>query len=613
MFMPNHTKNSVLVGLAKRGTSDAMTDLVWQPLWQAFEINEVMSNPPSGTMCNGTVYVVYPSTAQDTSNAFYYTCTGTTWSGPNQIDGVLTNVGLSAVTYNNVPYAFYQGTTLNMKNSGQLFAKQLPSGYYWNVLGDQVIMSNIPSAIAFNSEVYVFYQGPGNNETIWYTHTSDISSGNWAASTQVPDIGVASSGSPGAVVFNNQAYIFYQSSNDNTMYYRGMNTAGTWGTEGHVTTVSMTGIPSALDYNGVLYVFYEGSSGGTTWYISSTDTVNWSEPTQVAMIGISASPSLLAYNSQLFSFMQGPGNDSTVFGCPIIPGSAGSLMTSLNNAFLSWAPSAVVYNDQVFVFYQGESESGALSCSIGDSNGWQWPLEVVAKGGMTGSPGAAVYNDVLYVFYQGGDYSPTIYYKTYSTSSGWSAQLTVPNAGMSGWPAPLAWNGQLYLFYEGMGNANGVWYSGFNNTEGWDGSQQMNTSTVTYSNQTGSNHAGTNAPCVVVFNGTPYVGYLANGGQIYINEFSGDSSVCHPNNILGTITASCAFSMAVLNGVLYLAYQEGTTGKLYYTTNTGNPCDGGQWSPPIQLASTPSTSAPGGFTSFTSDALNGFLMFFPVG
>ncbi|MCY1044563.1 hypothetical protein OV208_24820 [Corallococcus sp. bb12-1] len=609
ILSPAADKMSLVVAVGLKGAAEILNQIAWQPLWHAFAVNAAMNIAPSGTICNGTVYVVYPSILNDTSNAFCYTCTGTTWSSSGQLDGVLTNCGMGAVTYNNVPYAFYQGTTLNMKNSGQLFVKQLPSGSYWNVLGDQVIMSNIPTAVEFNGEVYVFYQGPGNDEQIWFTHSSNISSGNWAASTQVPDVGLPASASPGAMIFNNQAYIFYQSSNDNTMYYRGMNTAGTWGTEVHIPNVSMSGIPSPLVYDGVLYVFYQGSDGGSSWYLNSNDAVNWSEPVQLGITGGSASPSLVVYDSQLCCLTQGPGNDSQLWSCLITPGQTNSFMAQINNEIMSWSPGAAVYNGQVFVFLQGEGESGAMYCCIGDSNGWQPSIQIVGETGMTGSPAPVVYNDVLYVFSQGGAYTGNLRYNTYSPSSGWSAQQgVVPNAGMSGWPGPVVWNNQLYVFYEGMGNANGVWYSVMSSNGSWSGSTQMNTSTVTYSNQTGSNHAGTNAPCGVVFNDILYVGYLANGGELYINEFSTDSSVCHPNNILGTTTASCAFSMAVLDGVLYLVYQNGTTGKLWYTTNSGNPCDGGQWSPPIQLGAAPS-SAPAAFTGWVENTISCRQMF----
>lgn len=610
VFSPPSDKKSLLIAVAEEGTTDALNQLVFAPLWQAFAVNEVMNNPPSGTICNGTVYVVYPSTAQDTSSAFCYTCTGTTWSGPTVLTEVLTNCGMSAVTYNGTPYAFYQGTTLNMKNSGQMFAKQLPSGSYWGVLGEQVIMSNIPSAVAFNGEVYVFYQGPGNDEQVWFTHTSDISSGNWAASTQVPNIGVASSGSPGAVVFNNQAYIFYPSSNtNNSMYYRGMNTAGAWGTEGNISAVSMTGKPSPLVYNDVLYVFYEGSGGGTMWYISSTDAVNWTAPVQLAMTGISAAPYLIVYNSQLLCFMQGPGDDSQLWNCIITPGETNSFMARITNGGLSWSPGVAVYNNQVFAFIQGTGESGAMYCCIGDSNGWQPAIQIVGEAGMTGSPAPVVYNDVLYVFSQGGAYAGNLLYNTYSPSSGWSAQQeVVRGAGMSGWPGPVVWNNQMYVFYEGKGNANGVWYSVMSSDGSWSNSMQMNTSGVTYSNQTGSNHAGTSAPCGVVYNGILYVGYLANSGYIYITEFSSDgSSNGNPVAIGGN--ASCSMSFAVLDGVLYMAYQNETSGQLFYRVNSGDPCNSADWGPGIQLGAAPSSSAPGAFTAWTEDAISCVQMF----
>lgn len=610
IFSPPSDRKGLFVAIGEQGASNTFSQILWNPLWQAFEVDQVMNNPPSGTICNGNVYVVYPSTQMDTPYAFCYTCVGTSWSGPTEVRGVTTNVGLGAVTYKGSPYAFYQGTNINLHNSGMMFVANLPTGSVWDVRSGEVIMSNIPSAVEFNDEVYVFYQGPGNDEQLYFTHASSIGSGNWVQSTPVANTQIASSGSPGVVLFNGLAYVFYPSPND-AICYRTLSTSGDWGAQGSVPAAQMTGKPSPMAYNGILYVFYEGSGGGTMWYVSSSDAVDWSVPVQVAMTGISASPSLVVYDSKLCCFMQGPGNDNQLWNTFVVPGSTSSFMTRINGEIMSWSPAAVVYNEQVYVFLQGEGESGAMYYCIGDANGWQPSIKVLSEGEMTGSPGPVVYNEVLYVFSQGGDYAGNLRYNTYSSSGGWNSTPTVvPGAGMSGWPAPVVWNEDLYVFYEGKGNANGLWYSVMSIDGSWSGSRQVNTNGVSYSNQTGSDHGGTTAPCTVVFGGNLYVGYLGDGGMMYINGFSSDgSSTGSPCNILDTTTVSCAFSMAVLDDVLYLVYQESTTGKLWYMTNSGNPCDRTQWSEGIELGAEPSTSPPGAISSWTDNVISCLQMF----
>src|SRR5262249_33947574 len=55
------------------------------------------------------------------------------------------------------------------------------------------------------ANLYVFHQGFGGNGQLWY---SSFDGANWREDTQVPILGI--SGSPSAVVYNGNLYVFHQ-------------------------------------------------------------------------------------------------------------------------------------------------------------------------------------------------------------------------------------------------------------------------------------------------------------------------------------------------------------------------------------------------------------------
>src|SRR5262245_46501708 len=83
IFMPPTSLTILIVSIAEEVASNMNG---WQPLWQGFVANFIANNPPAAAVANGTVYVFYPSRAEDTSSLFFNTCTGTTWSSQQYLD-----------------------------------------------------------------------------------------------------------------------------------------------------------------------------------------------------------------------------------------------------------------------------------------------------------------------------------------------------------------------------------------------------------------------------------------------------------------------------------------------------------------------------------------------
>lgn len=91
--------------------------------------------------------------------------------------------------------------------------------YPVTILGDIQVpntgMSSGPSGVIFNSKLYCFHQGYGDNSQLWYNVFDGT---NWAGDVQVPGTGMSSSLS--AVIFNNKLYCFHQSyGNSGQLWY----------------------------------------------------------------------------------------------------------------------------------------------------------------------------------------------------------------------------------------------------------------------------------------------------------------------------------------------------------------------------------------------------------
>ncbi|PXX73976.1 hypothetical protein SAMN05660489_01781 [Pseudomonas sp. LAMO17WK12:I10] len=600
--------------------------ILWQPIYQAFVIDEVMNNPPAITITGNTIYAFYPSSSNQTSYLYYNTGNATTleWSDQQIVTfydplvskdiPVETSTGAGAATFNGQVYVFWQGVsssgTGNSSNE-TLFYRTMSNTACYQINPQQsvdgssagAVMTNCPSAVVFNNLLYVFYRGPSSisNAGPWYTYSSDGST--WSSSTAVPNVAMASS--PSTVVFTDPSsgeeklYVFHEGegggSPDHELFYFVMDTSGNCSGDTQVPNVSMSAVPSAGIYDGMIYVFYQGSNTSTFWYVYSSDGSTWSEPYQVATLKISYAPSIVEFNSKIYLLMQGPGNDKILWFATLVPGSTPAVvpMTALPNGANSTqrGPSTIVFNGNLCCFVESPSIGGALLVSsLGDA-GWSGQDQIFGGGTMSSAPSAVVFGPYAYVFFQGSNNSLQSY-----IWKEWDSPVQVPNANMTSSPSAVVFNEQLYVFYNTT--ANTVAYS-ISNVQGGQGSSWSNVNTVPINTEnSGINNSV--APFAVVFNDELYIFYMGappsdasyhNALSYYKLSASGewsdwcgvpDSTGWSEQNGGNFSPGPAAGAFVSTDNVLYIVYQNGS-GELYYVSTTSGDSISG-WTAPVELS-----------------------------
>ena len=253
-----------------------------------------MSGAPSPVIWNGRTHVFHQG-AYENGQLWYSYLGDTNWSPDTQVPNVgmanspvgLGNLGVnspSAVVYPNIPtlqnqlYIFHKGGL----GEGELWYSVF-DGTKWHPdtqVPNKSSSSNSPSAVVWNSLLYVFYQGGTDlvpDGQLWY---SVFDGTKWHPSMQVPD--VAMSDSPSAVVWNGWIHVFHMWAYQHPeLWYSYLGgTGGTvWQPDTRVPNVDMLSSPSAVVYNTNLYVFHKVQNQ-QLWY-SHFDGTNWQPDTQV--------------------------------------------------------------------------------------------------------------------------------------------------------------------------------------------------------------------------------------------------------------------------------------------------------------------------------------------
>jgi hypothetical protein len=312
IFSPPTSRKGLIVSIAEHAVNAILGPLVWQPLWQAYAEQYEINNPPSAVTYNNTVYVFFagdPGSLGGVSNApvNYRTCVGTTWSSADQtIPSTTMATGPGSAVFNNSIFVFWQDSapggalycTTGTVSTGTDLSFTTPG----QVGNASMAITGSPSAVVYGNELYVFYQSGSNNDLCYslYSSTTTNAATTWAwgNTTTVPNVAMSVSAS--AVVFNNELYVFHQGGEDcGQLWYTVLNSSGTWAADTQIVSpnssypVSMQASPAACVSNGQLFVFYESSAGEQFWYVSSTDGSTWTEPAQVAGIQTVSTPSLI--------------------------------------------------------------------------------------------------------------------------------------------------------------------------------------------------------------------------------------------------------------------------------------------------------------------------------
>lgn len=205
-----------------------------------------LSASPSSAVFNNTLYCFHQGPGQNGKILYNTSTDGASWSSDQSLSSGISE-GPSAVVFNNSLYCFHQGAYEN----GQLIYNVSTDGKTWpggdnSVGSNAAIMSESPSAVVFNSKLYCFYQGPGNNGQLMYSVlTIANNKPTWAVNKQVPNTGI--SASPSAVVFNGSLYCFHQGAYQNGQLIYNTSTDGSsWSGDQVVPNAIMSEGPSAV-------------------------------------------------------------------------------------------------------------------------------------------------------------------------------------------------------------------------------------------------------------------------------------------------------------------------------------------------------------------------------
>jgi hypothetical protein len=248
-------------------------------------------------------------------------------------------------------------------------------------------ISDTPAAVAFNNNIYAFYE---RNHAFYYkVYDGEV----WTSEFQIPNTAGVNAG-VAAAVYNQRIYLFYSNPNQTALMH--MTFDGT--TFGPETAVPVTGFenldtPGAAVLDNILYVFCRGR-----------------EPNE---------PS----NENRFWYAA---HDVHLWQGAIVPNTAG----------IGGGPGATTYDNKIYILFS--NPAGVFCYKTWDGSQWSGDNPIPNTPGCIGNPGAAVYDHKMYVLHQAP--GSRFLYRTYDGHD-WAAEVPVPNtAGISGGPAAVAFS-----------------------------------------------------------------------------------------------------------------------------------------------------------------------------
>lgn len=538
---------------------------------------DMLISPSAVTVSDTEIYCFYQQNGQlcytscDTTTNAWTSPLPATWAPTTQSSqmsaiGLMYTPSVVLFTPTGAPcaqlYIFYQTAANGV--SGQLWLvtyDPTTAAFSPPVQVANVSLSYAPGATVFNNELYVFYQGGAGGQgdnSLYYDCLS--ATGAWAGSQQVPNVGITYS--PAPVVYNNQLYVFHQGvlsgQPNNDLYYVSLTSTGDWNGDTQVPGVGISYSPAPVLYNDQLYVFHQGEGGGQPdgllFYDCLSSTGAWSGDTEVANLSITYSPAVAVCSDKVFALHQGGGGNGQ-FWFDVLNGSSWAGDTQVNPQVLSASPCAVNFSNVVYSFY---NQGGQLWCSANAGGAAIWSPQIQVPGViLSGTPSAVVFNDEIYVFYQGASNNGQLNYVTYNSGTGsWAAPVWI-NSGdgvlMENSPSAVVFNNALYVFYQGVGVS---WcYNVSTNGASWGGQIKA------------SIGGGSDSPSAVVYDDLLYLFYQGGGnsGGLYYNTFNGSNWTSNTQVSPGYMTLSDSPSAVVYNSELYVFAQgSGGSGQLGY-------------------------------------------------
>jgi hypothetical protein len=568
--------------------------------WSTSPASVPGANPACGASAiafNGLLYVFYQGGGGSTASQglWYNVFNGSSWSSPNQVSGVsmanssstcsptvtdntpILDIPVpaqyasapSAVIFNTQLYVFYQGA-----GSGQLWYAVF-NGTSWieNSQVSGTVMSCSPSATVYNNDIYVFYQGESQNGQLWYA----LFDGSSWSNVQVTAASAGITASPQVGVYQNNIVVVHQQGGEGALVYYLYYDGSSWSPDSELTPIALSNSPGPFVFNNELYVsMQDKNSSGQLWYTGS-DGSNWSLMDQVSGASMSYSPAPIVFNNNLYCFYNGPGEDGLLYYSKATTGWNWSSPAPLNPIELSASPSALCFNNQLICLFQDNS---VLFCTFYDASKSAWSQPFPLPASVIGSASAAVFNGELYIFYQAagtnGQVGELWYITGDPTTTTYTQPVQISGVNMLGNPSAAVFGSQLYVFYQSSGVAT---YSVFDGTN-WTGvgagpSMSESPSAVVYT------APGTTSAQLYVF----YRGATNDGLYFAIADGTSWSA---PNTVPNTDLEGSP-SAVVFNQSLYLLHLSTGGTALFY-----NVFNGATWAGDTQVSNVGITDSPAG-------------------
>jgi Zn-dependent metalloprotease len=236
---------------------------------------------------------------------------------------------------------------------------------------------------------YVFYREPVDiNPRLLYKYRTcpiySVGQCSWTAATQLHYAGKG----PGAVVFDGKLWVFYKYDLNNYIYYRTLDSSGTWSgasrPTGYPTTDSDV---AAAVYNGKLYLFYKTVGSGATainYYTWTPGEVGWEGPLPAGSAASEYGPAVTPYGNVLVLVYVKGATSPNLRYCTLSGGWSGQV-TPADNLSLAWAgsPTAYIFKNRLHVAGRSSSNDiiyrslcwASAGCTY-RPNEWTWNVKL---------------------------------------------------------------------------------------------------------------------------------------------------------------------------------------------------------------------------------------------
>lgn len=299
--------------------------------------------------------------------------------------------------------------------------------FTWNSIG----IIDVPSLLAVNHEAYLrsridvtenghglyIFQANNGNVLSHYVYLSYTEAGGWWE-YQINEVaGAVMADKPSAVIFSGLMYVFYREYQSQALQYSTFD-GSSWTVNLSILSAGIWGSPAAVVFNSQLYVFHQGNAHDL-WY-GVFDGNHWvvDQPAQNA--GVWGNPTAAVIASKLYVFYT---NSAQVLCYSVFDGSSWQAITV--PIAITGDPSVVILNGLLNVFYQGNNNQGDLRSVAFDGTTWQKET-IDPNFSISGSPCMFCYDGALSIAYQGAGNMSGMLLWTIFLSDSWQPAQPLP-------------------------------------------------------------------------------------------------------------------------------------------------------------------------------------------